>query len=49
MKTNRLLNILLASVTLFIGSLAFAQAGAPNGINYQAVIRKSNGTLVTNT
>jgi hypothetical protein len=49
MKTNRLLNILLATVTLFIGSLAFSQAGAPNGINYQAVIRKSDGTLVSNT
>jgi hypothetical protein len=49
MKTNRLLNILLASVTLLISSVAFAQAGAPNGINYQAVIRKSDGTLVTNT
>jgi hypothetical protein len=49
MKTIRLFNILLASVTLLIGSVAFAQAGAPNGINYQAVIRKSDGTLVSNT
>jgi hypothetical protein len=49
MKTQRLFNILLASVTLLIGSVTFAQAGAPNGINYQAVIRKSDGTLVTNT
>ena len=49
MKTQRLFNILLASVTLLIGSVTFAQAGAPNGINYQAVIRKSDGTLVSNT
>ena len=49
MKTQRLFHILLASVTLLIGSVTFAQAGAPNGINYQAVIRKSDGTLVTNT
>ena len=49
MKTIRLFNILIASAILLIGSVAFAQAGAPNGINYQAVIRKSDGTLVTNT
>ena len=37
----------LGFFALLFSSLLFAQA--PEGINYQAVIRKTNGTLVTNT
>jgi hypothetical protein len=38
--------LLLASIFLFVGAL---EAQAPNGINYQAVIRNNTGTLVANT
>jgi hypothetical protein len=34
---------------LSIQGISYAQSGAPNGINYQAVIRNNLGTLVANT
>ena len=45
MKKNLILLFLLA--LSLIQTLSYAQA--PNGINYQAVIRNSTGTLVSNT
>ena len=38
--------LLLASIFLFVEAL---EAQAPNGINYQAVIRNNTGTLMANT
>jgi hypothetical protein len=38
---------LILFFTLTLSSLAYSQA--PEGINYQAVIRNSSGNLVTNT
>ena len=38
--------LLFASIFLFVGAV---EAQAPNGINYQAVIRNNTGTLVANT
>ncbi len=34
---------------LSIQGISYAQSGAPNGINYQAVIRNNQGTLVANS
>ena len=34
---------------LSIQRISYAQSGAPNGINYQAVIRDNQGTLVSNS
>ena len=45
MKKN-LTMLLLLAVSLF-QTLSYAQA--PNGINYQAVIRNNTGTLMANT
>jgi hypothetical protein len=45
MKKNLTLLLLLALSSIY--SLSYAQA--PNGINYQAVIRNSTGTLASNT
>ncbi len=42
-KLKQVLALIVINLNLFL----FAQA--PEGINYQAVIRKTNGTLVTNT
>ena len=38
--------LLFASIFLFVGAV---EAQAPNGINYQAVIRNNTGTLMANT
>lgn len=43
LKLKRVLALIIININL----LLFAQT--PEGINYQAVIRKTNGTLVTNT
>ena len=43
LKLKRVLALIVINLNLFL----FAQT--PEGINYQAVIRKTNGTLVTNT
>ena len=43
LKLKRVLALIVINFNLFL----FAQT--PEGINYQAVIRKTNGTLVTNT
>jgi uncharacterized protein (TIGR02145 family) len=40
---------LLCVAFLSIQGISYAQSGAPNGINYQAVIRNNLGTLVANT
>jgi hypothetical protein len=34
---------------LSMQGISYAQTGAPNGINYQAVIRNNLGTLVANS
>ena len=43
LKLKRVIALIVINFNLFL----FAQT--PEGINYQAVIRKTNGTLVTNT
>jgi hypothetical protein len=43
LKLKRVIALIVINLNLFL----FAQT--PEGINYQAVIRKTNGTLVTNT
>ena len=45
--TNLKLKQVLALIVINLNLFLFAQT--PEGINYQAVIRKTNGTLVTNT
>jgi hypothetical protein len=45
--TNLKLKQILALIVINLNLFLFAQT--PEGINYQAVIRKTNGTLVTNT
>ena len=40
---------LLCVAFLSIQGISYAQSGAPNGINYQAVIRNNLGTLVANS
>ena len=45
--TNLKLKQILALIVINLNLYLFAQT--PEGINYQAVIRKTNGTLVTNT
>ena len=45
--TYILSSLLIAFCCLFLGTKANAQA--PDGINYQAVIRNSSGTLIANT
>lgn len=49
MKFNfsTILKVIIISCVVFASSNFLAQA--PEGINYQAVIRKTNGALVTNT
>ena len=39
----------LCGAFLSIQGISYAQSGAPNGINYQAVIRDNLGTLVSNS
>ncbi|MEY5133798.1 MAG: hypothetical protein RLZZ198_1802 [Bacteroidota bacterium] len=45
--TTKFSKYILTLSVLFLGMVVFAQT--PEGINYQAVIRKTDGSLVTNT
>ena len=47
LNSSTILKGIFVAFVVFASSNFFAQA--PEGINYQAVIRKTNGTLVTNT
>ena len=47
---KKIIGLFFLCVTfLSIQGISFAQSGAPNGINYQAVIRNNQGTLVANS
>ena len=47
---KKIIGLFFLCVTfLSIQGISYAQSGAPNGINYQAVIRNNQGTLVANS
>ena len=47
LNSSTILKFFFVAFVVFVSSNFLAQA--PEGINYQAVIRKTNGALVTNT
>ena len=46
---NSFRSLILCGILFLIQGISYAQSGAPNGINYQAVIRDNQGALVSNT
>jgi hypothetical protein len=46
---NSFRSLILCAIMFLIQGISYAQSGAPNGINYQAVIRDNLGALVSNT
>jgi hypothetical protein len=46
---NSLRSLFFCAILFILQGISYAQSGAPNGINYQAVIRDNLGALVSNT
>ena len=46
---NSFRSLIICAILFLIHGISYAQSGAPNGINYQAVIRDNQGALVSNT